>query len=186
MSLLEKLQQLLDSNATAEEIQSSLAEYMVPKNVFNDTNNKKKELELKTLQLEADMKVKDTELETIKTANMTELELLNHKLAKHEETIKANSIEKNRLREGAKFAEAGYTKEEYEPLLQSIVTDDEAHSAKVVDSFLGLAKTKIEGAKQEQMNSLLDNGTKLPNGDPVKPNLDDVDSIANSFNDDLE
>lgn len=181
MTLLEKLEQLLSENATAEQIQSSLGEFMIPKGTFNEVNNKAKAYELEVAQLKATLQGKDQELETIKTANMTEQELLQHKLAQYETQIKEHTLKTNRVNAGAKFAEAGFTKDEYEKLLDKIVSEDEARTNELVESFISLTASRVDVAKQATKNELLDKAIELPKGDTTNtPELDDDMSWFNA------
>ena len=183
MTLLEKLQQLLSENASAEQIQSSLGEFMIPKGTFNEVNNKAKAYELENAQLKSTLQGKDQELESIKTANMTEQELLQHKLARYETQIKDHTLKTNRVNAGAKFAEAGFTKEEYEKLLDKIVNEDEARTMELVDSFIGLTASRVDVAKQATKNELLDGAVEVPNGETT--NSEELDDDLSWFNADL-
>ena len=165
MTLLEKLNELLSNQASAEDIQSALGEYMIPKGTFNKVNEENKTLKLKIEELNGNVSTLSGELETLKTANMNEQELLQHKLEQYENQIREHAIEKNRLSAENKFVSAGFEKEQYLPLLQQLVSEDAEKTLSLVDGFLALTNAKVEESKKAQLDDLLDKGTELPKGD---------------------
>lgn len=165
MTLLEKLNELLSKQATAEDIQSALGEFMIPKGTFNKVNDENKSLQAKIEELNGTVGTLNGELETLKTANMNEQELLQHKLTQYENQIKEHAIEKNRLSAENKFVSAGFEKEQYLPLLQQLVSEDADKTLNLVDGFLALTNAKVEQSKKAQLDELLDEGKQLPTGD---------------------
>lgn len=175
MTLLEKIQSLLDSGASAEDIQGSLGEYMVPKETFNKVNNENKELkEYKTKYSESKEKVTtlSSELETLKTSSMNETELMKHELEKAQGIIKDNNIKSNRLEAMNEFIKNGYKEEEFTPLLDKFVSEDAEKTKDLVASVISLTGSKVKKAKEDTVDDLLDNN-KLPEGDePETPTVD--------------
>lgn len=165
MTLLEKLNELLSQEASAEDIQSALGEFMIPKGTFNKVNEENKTLKTTIEDLKGNITSLNGELETLKTANMNEQELLQHKLEQAEQQIKNHAIEKNRLSAENKFVSAGFEKEQYLPLLQQLVSEDSEKTLSLVDGFLALTNAKVEASKKQQLDELLDKNADLPKGD---------------------
>ena len=165
MTLLEKLNELLSQEASAEDIQSALGEFMIPKGTFNKVNEENKTLKTTIEDLKGNVTSLNGELETLKTANMNEQELLQHRLEQAEQQIKNHAIEKNRLSAENKFVSAGFEKEQYLPLLQQLVSEDSEKTLSLVDGFLALTNAKVEASKKQQLDELLDKSTDLPKGD---------------------
>ena len=165
MTLLEKLNELLSQEASAEDIQSALGEFMIPKGTFNKVNEENKTLKTTIEDLKGNVTSLNGELETLKTANMNEQELLQHRLEQAEQQIKNHAIEKNRLSAENKFVSAGFEKEQYLPLLQQLVSEDSEKTLSLVDGFLALTNAKVEASKKQQLDELLDKNTDLPKGD---------------------
>lgn len=185
MTLLDKLKELLDKGTTPEEIQSSLAPFMIPKGEFNKVNDANKLLTSKVDDLELQLGGANQELEDIKVSNLDEAGKMQHELDKARETIKSHAIEKNKLTEANKFAELGYSKEQYQPILDNIITDDATHSANVSDSFLNLLKTQTEKAKEDVVDKLLGDNLDTPKGDDLPDPKSGIDSLVDDFNSDL-
>lgn len=165
MTLLEKLNELLSQEASAEDIQSALGEFMIPKGTFNKVNEENKTLKTTIEDLKGNITSLNGELETLKTANMNEQELLQHRLEQAEQQIKNHAIEKNRLSAENKFVSAGFEKEQYLPLLQQLVSEDSEKTLSLVDGFLALTNAKVEASKKQQLDELLDKNADLPKGD---------------------
>ena len=165
MTLLEKLQELLNNQASAEDIQSALGEYMIPKGTFNKVNEENKQLKTQISTLELEKSDLNEQLEELKTANMNEQELLQHRLEKAEAQIKQHAVEKNRLAAENKFVGAGFEKEEYLPLLEQLVSEDTEKTLNLVDGFLQLANKKAEETKKAFKDELLEGNSDLPKGD---------------------
>lgn len=186
MTLLERLNELLEENATAEDIQSSLGEFMIPKGEFNKVNEANKTLKSNVESLESNISELNGQLEEVKTANMDEQELLQHELEKAQGKITEHAIEKNRLTAENKFVSAGFGKDEYGELLDQIVSEDGEQTVKLVDSFLNLTNNKTKKAKEDTVNDLLDENLKPPKGDKLDEPLDGIDAIIADFNADLD
>ena len=186
MTLLEKLNELLLKGSSAEDIQSALGQFMIPKGEFNKVNDENKTLKSKVANLETNVGDLNSEIETARTANMDEQELMKHQLEQAQGKIKSHAIEKNRLTAENKFVGAGFQKEEYEALLEKIVSDDDAHTMGLVDSFLSLTKSKVDGAKTGVVDDLLKNNLTPPKGDALNNEVDDIDSLIADFNSDLD
>lgn len=180
MTLLEKLNELITNEATAEDIQSSLGEFMIPKGTFNKINDENKALKTKVMGLETEVTGLNEQVETVKTANMDEQELLLHKLEQAELSIKNNAMEKNKLSAENDFITAGFSKEEYQGLLEQVVSDDSEKTQSLVQSFLTLASSNAKKATDNEVDRLLDQNNKLPKGDKLPEGTDvSVDQFKN-------
>lgn len=165
MNLLETLQDLLEKGATAEEIQSSLGKFMIPKGQFNKVNEENTELKQRIANFDLEKIKLEEKIDELKTANMSEQELLKHELEKAQKLIANNAIEKNRLTAENKFVSAGFEKEQYEPLLEQIVSEDVEKTNALVDGFITLADNKAKESVDNKVNELLEKNSILPNGD---------------------
>lgn len=185
MTLLEELNQAIEENKTAEDIQSLLGKHMIPKSEFNKVNETNKELKSQLGGYEGQVNELTEQLETVKTSNMDEQELIRHQLEKAQGQIKGHAIEKNRMTAENKFVGAGFKEDEYKGLLEQIVSEDSEKTTNLVDSFLNLTSSKVKGAKEDQVDEFLGNNTP-PKGDKLDEPLDDIDAMVAGFNDDLE
>lgn len=186
MTLLEKLNELIEKGATAEEIQSSLGEFMIPKGTFNKVNDENKSLKSQVDTLNSNIDGLNNQIEEVKTSNMDEQELIKHQLEKAQGQITQHALEKNRLSAENKFVSAGFAQEEYASLLDQIVSEDSEQTLGLVDSFLNLTNNKIEGAKKQQVDKMLKDNLTPPKGNKLDEELDDIDALVADFNSDLD
>lgn len=168
MTLIEMLTKALGGDEElAIEIQSKLGEFMIPKNKFNEVNEENKTLKADANKHELKVTELNDRIEELETSNLSEQELIQHQLDKAHEQIKNNKIEKNTLMAENKFVTAGFSKEEYQSLLATVVTEDEQATMEVVDGFITLAGAKSKEAEKKLKESLLGN-QDLPDGDKPK------------------
>ena len=172
MTLLEKLNELVANGATAEDIQSSLGQFMIPKGEFNKVNDENKTLKTQVSVLEGNVSELNTQMEVAKTSTMNEQELLLHKLQQAEGLIKSHTTQTNRVKAENSFITAGFSEEEYKDLLEQVVSDDSSKTQSLVDGFIKLSGNRAKQATDDKVNSLLAKNNELPKGDKLNPSTD--------------
>lgn len=166
MSLLEMIiaalgETELTNEQIAENINSKLGQFMIPKGTFNELNEKYKVLNNETNGLRTTLTEKELELENIATANMTEQERLQHDLTKAQEQIAQHALTTNRLNATNKLQKAGFDETEIESLIEAYVTDDSSKTDLLIDTLVKTIGDKVSAGVKARENELLNNSTEI-------------------------
>lgn len=168
MTLLEKLTEITGSTDIAEKVNSSLGEFMIPKGKFNEVNEKLKTLEtetnLETKELRRQLAERDNELENIRTANMTEVEKIQHQLKQATENLAKRDLENNRLEAVNTLAKAGLTDEEIEKIVNVHVSEDAERTREAIGLFVDVLTTKTGAAEQKVKEEIYKKDTDFDDG----------------------
>lgn len=168
MTLLEKLTEITGSTDIAEKVNSSLGEFMIPKGKFNEVNEKLKTLEtetnLETKELRKQLAERDNELENIRTANMTEVEKIQHQLKQATENLAKRDLENNRLEAVNTLAKAGLTDEEIEKIVNVHVSEDAERTREAIGLFVDVLTTKTGAAEQKAKEEIYKKDTDFDDG----------------------
>lgn len=168
MTLLEKLTEITGSTDIAEKVNSSLGEFMIPKGKFNEVNEKLKTLEtetnLETKELRKQLAERDNELENIRTANMTEVEKIQHQLKQATENLAKRDLENNRLEAVNTLAKAGLTDEEIEKIVNVHVSEDAERTREAIGLFVDVLTTKTGAAEQKVKEEIYKKDTDFDDG----------------------
>jgi predicted DNA-binding protein (UPF0251 family) len=147
--LLNKLTELVGDEEKAKLVQSALGEFMIPKTEYAKKNEQ--------------LKAKDSELEALRLASMSETEKLQHKLAEAEALRNEYGKKSNRLDAEQLFVRAGLNKDTYEPLLDKVVSEDKEKTISLVNDFVGILSKERESITNKTKEDLI-NSTKKPEG----------------------
>lgn len=168
MTLLEKLTEITGNTDIAEKVNSSLGEFMIPKGKFNEVNEKLKTLEtetnLETKELRKQLAERDNELENIRTANMTEVEKIQHQLKQATENLAKRDLENNRLEAVNTLAKAGLTDEEIEKIVNVHVSEDAERTREAIGLFVDVLTTKTGAAEQKVKEEIYKKDTDFDDG----------------------
>ena len=165
MNLVEKLKEVTGSDEMAESVRKAIGEYMIPKTEY--------------AKLRESLTERDNELETIKTASMTEQDKLKHELEKATALQTEFGIKSNRLDAKAAFISANIAEEDYNDLLDKVVSSDKDKTLSMVNSFVSiLSKTRTESASKKEAE-LMDKNKKPDGNDPLntKPTTPPITSF---------
>ena len=147
-----------------EAIKQGLATLVIPKDKFNDVNERLKstESELKTVKGELDSRKKS--------------EMTNEELAKEE--LKKVNAKSNKMMVENLLLKGGLTSEDYsDEDLELLSVGDEETNAKLANLFLTSMKKSAEKAKQDVTVELLKNTPKPEVGNPNGVTVSTVDSL---------
>jgi hypothetical protein len=147
--LLNKLTELVGDEEKAKLVQSALGEFMIPKTEYAKKNEQ--------------LKAKDTELEQLRVASMSETEKFQHKLNETEALKSEYGKKLNRLDAEQLFVRAGLNKDAYEPLLDKVVSEDKEKTISLVNDFVGILSKERENITNKTKEDLI-NSTKKPEG----------------------
>jgi len=147
--LLNKLTELVGDEEKAKLLQSALGEFMIPKIEYAKKNEQ--------------LKAKDTELEQLRVASMSETEKFQHKLNETEALKSEYGRKLNRLDAEQLFVRAGLNKDAYEPLLDKVVSEDKEKTISLVNDFVGILSKERETITNKTKEDLI-NSTKKPEG----------------------
>lgn len=175
MTLLEKLTEITGSLEIAEKVNSSLGEFMIPKGTFNALNAKLKLAETETSEVRSLLAERDSELEKIQTANMSEVEKMQHQLEKMQSKIYEQEFENNKLAATSKLAKAGFGEVEIEKIVNAHVTDDADKTNAAIDLFVSVVSSKTEEARESTKKEIYKEDTKFDDKGDHPSNIADLD-----------
>lgn len=155
--LMEKLVEVLGSQELADKVSPILGEYMIPKTEHRKALDKNKAFE--------------SELEKIKTANMTNEERIVVKEKELNDKIKGFSVKENAIEVERILASGGLSREDYGSLLETIVNEDKDISMKRANDFVGTIKKARDITEKTTKEALLKQTKSPETGDPTTPNL---------------
>lgn len=129
-------------------------------------------------------KTAEKELKELKESHLSDDEKL-QKALEEAEASKADYAKKlNRLEVEKLFVDAGITSEYYEPIIDSVVTDDAEASKKLAGSFVDVMKSQKEATEKALREELSiapkphAAGGKVDGGDGGKPALTAAEQVA--------
>lgn len=155
MTLKELLEKHLGENEEAQaEILKTVGESMIPKSTYS-TLKEKYETETKDLK---------TKYDDLENSTLTAQQLAEKESQKVMEELKGFKVKANRSTVENKFLEKGYSKETYETLLDTIVSDNEELSLSMADKFITTLESVKESTSKE-VEKKFANGTPNPNGE---------------------
>lgn len=137
----------------SEAIAKGLATLVIPKDKFNSLSEKNKALESEKESIA-------NELEELKTKTMSEEEKKTKEQEKFEKQRKELSLELNKIKAKEIFKDANIAEDKVEELLGKVVSDDEAKTLELANSFASILKTNTENAKKEAETGLLEDTPK--------------------------
>ena len=146
MALPEKLLTIIGDEEKAKALETALGEFFVGKTAYNDLNAKFK-------QANTDLTTANSELETLKTSNLSESEKLTKQMKALEDQQKALAVQKNKMDVERLFVGKGIAEDSYSELLETMVTENSESTMKMANLFLKqmetLAETKAQAVKEE-------------------------------------
>lgn len=175
MTLLEKLTEITGSLEVAEKVNSSLGEFMIPKGTFNALNAKLKLAETETSEVRSLLAERDSELEKIQTANMSEVEKMQHQLEKMQSKIYEQEFDNNKLAATSKLVKAGFGEVEIEKIVNAHVTDDADKTNAAIDLFVSVVSSKTEEARESTKKEIYKEDTKFDDKGDHPSNIADLD-----------
>lgn len=172
----EKLKEILKDleienvDSIVDDIAKEMALLTVPKNKYNDLSERLKSIQNEKTTIE-------TELEELKTKNLSDEDKKTKELADFEKKSKALSIELNKVKAKEIFKDASIDEEKIEELLVKVVSEDEKTTLDLANSFAEILKTKVDETQKQTETNLLENTPKpnvkvLPN-EPKKYTKED-------------
>ena len=145
-----KIIEIVGDEVKAEEVVSSLWEFMIPKEQYN-----KKVQELNTLRTEKE--TLSQEIESAKVEKMSADEKLKHELEKVEGMKRDFAIKSNLADVKTLFASKGIVADEYDEIIQGLVSPDAETTKKLATGVLDMIVKQTESAvartKEEVVNS---------------------------------
>jgi hypothetical protein len=163
MALKEKILEIVGDETKANEIVSSLGEFMIPKEQYNKKIN-----ELTAIKTERDTFAEQIESE--KLSKLSEKEKYEHELKKLEETKRDYSKKSNLMEAKALFSSKGVNADDYMETLESIVSHDAETTKKVVGGVLDMIVKQTENAVQKTKETSVNNTPKPNTTQNVEPN----------------
>ena len=164
--LFETLKELIGDEVKAKEVQSKLGEYMIPKTEYAKLRDKNKEYE--------------TQIESQRIASMNEQEKLQHELSKAQAIQKDFLVKSNRLDAERIFVEAGLSKEAYDSILDSTVTDDRERTISTVNTFVNILSKEKELVASKTKEALI-NQTPKPDSGNTPPETNKPITVKTSI-----
>ena len=162
---IEMLIEVIGDKEIAEKVNSNLGEFMIPKGKFNEVNQKLKTLETETnseiVTLRQQLAERDGELENIRTANMTEIEKIQHQLKQATENLAKRDFDNNKLEAIGVLTKAGLDEAQIEKIVNTHVTEDAEKSRLAIDLFVDVLSTKTNAAEQAAKDELFKKDTKI-------------------------
>lgn len=159
------LNEVIGDKEIAEKVNSNLGEFMIPKGKFNEVNQKLKALETETnselVTLREQLAERDGELENIRTANMTEIEKIQHQLKQATENLAKRDFDNNKLEAVGVLTKAGLDEAQIERIVETHVTEDADKSKLAIELFVDVLSTKTNAAEQAAKDELYKQDTKV-------------------------
>lgn len=155
MALKDKILQIVGDETKAEEVISSLGEFMIPKDQYN---NKVKELT--SIKTERDSFAE--QFEKARVEKMTSDEKVKHEFEKLETMKKDYAKKSNLLEVKSMFTSKGINVDEYMETIESIVSHDEETTKKVASGVLDMIVKQKEMSVQQTKEAVV-NSTPQPN-----------------------
>lgn len=147
MGLKEELVGLVGDEGKVDELLKVVGANYLPKDEYRKAKDENKAL-------------KD-EIEKSKLASMNSEELLKHKLEEAEQSKRDYGIKSNKLEAERAFVNAGLSKDVYNDLLETVVSEDAEKTQLLVNKFIGVLGKEKESVANKTKESLL-NQTKKP------------------------
>lgn len=162
-----------ESIATNEEkldaITKSLATLVIPKDTYNDLNEKYKKAENEKATL-------TKEIDDFRKSAMTEEERNKAEKEDLEKTKKELIIKSNELEVMRTLEKAGLKEEDYKDDLSLIVSEDTDKSLKLANMLVSKLQNNAEKVKKETVTDLLNNTPKPVTGNPDASKLTNLDA----------
>lgn len=144
---LENVDEVVDS------IAKEVALFTVPKTKYKDISDR-----LKSVQSEKDDV--ESELEELKSKNMSEDDKKAKEYADFEKKKKALDKELNKVKAKEIFKNANIDEDKIEDLLEKVVSEDEKSTLELANSFAEILKGKVDETQKETETNLLENTPK--------------------------
>lgn len=144
---LENVDEVVDS------IAKEVALFTVPKTKYKDISDR-----LKSVQSEKDDV--ESELEELKSKNMSEDDKKAKEYADFEKKKKALDKELNKVKAKEIFKNANIDEDKIEDLLEKVVSEDEKTTLELANSFAEILKVKVDETQKETETNLLENTPK--------------------------
>lgn len=145
--MYDKLKEVVTDEEVLKKINSIVGESMIPKTEYAKAKEQ--------------VKSKDEELVKIRESQMTNEELLKHKLEEVEQAKAELQIKNNRVEAKALFVAAGIKEEDYNDLLETTVSSDRERTLGLVKKFIAVVDKEKSLTESKTKESLL-NQTERP------------------------
>lgn len=148
-----KEQEIENIDGIVDDIAKEIALLTVPKNKYNDLSERLKSVQNEKITIE-------TELEELKTKNLSDEDKKAKELADFEKKSKALSMELNKVKAKEIFKDANIAEDKVEELLEKVVSEDEKTTLDLANSFAEILKTKVDETQKQTETNLLENTPK--------------------------
>lgn len=155
----EKIKEILSEfelenvDGVVDNIAKEVALLTVPKNKYNDLSER-----LKSVQTEKE--TVESELEDLKSKNLSDDERRAKEQADFEKKSKALAVELNKVKAKEIFKEANIEEDKINELLEKVVSEDEKSTLALANSFADILKTKVNETQKQTETNLLENTPK--------------------------
>lgn len=154
--LMEKLVEVLGSQELADKVSPVLGEFMIPKAEYKKVNDKYKEV----------VSERDKE----RAEKMTVEERIVAKEKELNDKIRGYSLKENQMKVEQILSGSGLSREEFEPLLESLVSDDAEVSSQRATKLVDTFKRQRELVEKTTKEALLKDTKSPEGGNPANPN----------------
>jgi len=162
MALKDKILEIVGDETKANEIVSSLGDFMIPKEQYN-----KKVQELTTIKTERDSLAE--QFESARVNQMSEQEKFKHEFEKLETQKKDFARKSNLLEVKTMFASKGINADEYNDIIDGLVSHDTEMTKKVAGGVLDMIVKQKEMAVQQTKDDIVNKTPQpKPSGEPQK------------------
>ena len=155
----EKIKEILSEfelenvDGVVDNIAKEVALLTVPKNKYNDLSER-----LKSVQTEKE--TVESELEDLKSKNLSDDERRAKEQADFEKKSKALAVELNKVKAKEIFKEANIEEDKINELLEKVVSEDEKSTLALANSFADILKTKVNETQKQTETNLPENTPK--------------------------
>ena len=167
-----------DDNTKVEMTTKVLGPLTMPKDVYNDLNEKYKSSEARLSSI-------SNEYDEYKKSKMTDEEKIQAEREDFANKQRDLLIKSNRLDVMRKLEKAGLTEEDYKDQLDLIVSEDADRSSKLADFLVNTLQSNSEKVKQQTQIELL-NDTPKPIAGSANVVTSDLDAYRAEYNKALE
>ena len=165
---------LTTSGDKADAINKLLAELTIPKDKYNELNEK-----LKTANDQLGSKTK--EFDDYKKSKMTDEEKKKAESEEMASQLLQYKMDLNRLEVERVFAGAGLKEEDYKPILPNIVGNDRESSIASANAFINILKSNTEKVEQATKQSLLQSTPSPVGGTGAVKTSSNLESLETAY-----